>query len=240
MITVSCRSCGSDLEDPDDAVCMHCGVPVRSSRRSEPAQEPEPDATSEPDGLPLTPDDAWHLALWGALLVSIVAVGVITATLLAAFFRSGETDPAAAGILADTTTTTRGGSDGLRPHTPDFDPPVSGAITIANPTIDTVIRHHVGNEVVTFQIDGTFCGRGTGTLQATGVVHNYSMAQQTFDYVLHIELIRAWNRARIGELETTIEGLAPFESAEWSVEVVSSRVSTVECRVTEVAAIPAG
>ena len=89
MITVACRSCGYDLEDPDDAVCMHCGLPVGSPRHAEADldSDPDPVAVTEPVPPPLSAESMWRLALWGALLVSIVAVGAITATLLSAVFQ---------------------------------------------------------------------------------------------------------------------------------------------------------
>ncbi len=241
MITVACPSCGSDLEDPDDAVCMHCGLPIGSPRHAEADPEPEPEAAAVPNSMsaPLSADGVWRLALWGALLVSIVAVGAITATLLSAMFRSAEPEAAVISTSSLTTTTVAtGASIGL--GTPNFDPPVAGAITIADPKLDEVTRHHTGDEVITFQLDGVFCGRGEGTLVASGVIRNYSMAQQTFDYHINVELIRTWNRARIGFLEATVQDVGPFESAEWSVEMVSSRVSAIDCAVTGITATPAG
>ena len=245
MITVACRSCGSDLEDPDDTVCMHCGFAVGSPRHAESASDPDPELVTAAESLspPLTVEGAWRLALWGALLVSIVAVGAITATLLSAAFRSQPPEAAVVSTGSVTTTSTATTTATVAPvglRIPGFDSPVVGVITIAHPKIDEVTRHHTGDEVVTFQLDGVFCGRGAGTLVASGVIRNYSMAQQTFDYRIAVELIRTWNRARIGFLEATVQDLGPFESAEWSVEMASSRVSAIDCAVTEVTATPAG
>ena len=243
MITVACRSCGYDLEDPDDAVCMHCGLPVGSPRHAEADLDSDPDSdpVAAPESVPppLSADSVWRLALWGALLVSIVAVGAITATLLSAVFRSAEPEAAVFGTGSATTTTVAAAADvGL--GWLSFDPPVAGAITVASPKLDEITRHHADAEVITFQLDGAFCGSRDGTVVASGVIHNYSLAQQTFDYRISVELIRTWNRARIGFLEATVQDLGPLESAEWSVEMVSSRVTAIDCAITEITATPAG
>jgi len=239
MITVACRSCGNDLEDPDDAVCMHCGLPVGSPRHAEADSDSEPVAVPESVPPPLSADNVWRLALWGALLVSIVSVGAITATLLSAMFRSADPEVAVVVTSSATTTTVAAAADvGL--GWLSFDPPVAEAITVANPKLDEITRHRAGAEVITFQLDGAFCGSRDGAVVASGVIHNFSMAQQTFDYRISVELIRTWNRARIGFLEATVQDLGPLESAEWGVEMVSSRVTAIDCAITEITATPAG
>lgn len=256
MITVSCRSCGSDLEDPRDAVCMHCGMPIGGRR---PPEEPEPErrrrtrtaevAPVEPNeqgGPERTPRAApvlsngsmWKLGLWGALLVSIVAVGAIAATLLSAATRSPEPDSTPS--AASATAVGEADNGGPVPLTPDFDPPLTESITIRQPELNVLTREHLDTGILTFRLVGDYCGRGEGTITASGAITNYSMARQAFDYTITVELIRAWNRSVIGTLETTIEDLAPLETAEWSVEMVSSRVATIDCDVTSIVATPAG
>lgn len=258
MITVSCRSCGSDLEDPLDAVCMHCGMPVGGRR---PPEQPQPvevaddrevvaeppypsgeaeAARPEPPGPSLSNEAMWKLGLWGSLLVSIVAVGVIASTLLSAAFRSPE--PAAAQSASLASPADEGSDEGpiaVKP-TPNFDPPLTEPITVHHPTLNVLTREHLPSGVLTFRLDGNYCGRGEGTITASGVITNYSMARQRFDYTITVDLIRAWNRSVIGTLETTIEDLDPLESVEWSVEMVSSRVATIDCDITSVVAAPAG
>ena len=60
------------------------------------------------------------------------------------------------------------------------------------------------------------------------------------DYVIGVDLIRAWTSTPIAHLETTVEGLSSGDTADWSVEMVSSRVSTINCEITSVTAIPSG
>ncbi len=231
MISVRCEACGSDLADTDDELCIHCGAQV-SGLEGAPAS-PEPERATKRD-----PGDYGPLLVVAAFLVSVVAVGAITATLLSAVLRSGDGD-AVAGRSSTVTSTTATTAD-PRPNTPSFDPPLSEAVTIPDPTLGEVARYHLGEDVVTFEIIGDFCGRGEGTIGAGGVLQNFSMAQQTLDYVIAVDLIRVWNRAPLGRLEATVEGLAPFESAPWSVEMVSSRVSTITCEITSVTLTPAG
>lgn len=253
MISVSCQSCGSDLEDPRDAVCMHCGLPVGGRPKPDPAGPSQPPAVDEPpvdeEGQrrasapslvsPLSTESAWKLGLWGALLVSIVAVGGIAATLLSAATRSPDLEGPPA--TPTTESTAIGDVDlGPAPPTPDFDPPLAGSITIDHPDLNVLTRRHLDDAVVTFQLGGDFCGSRGGSITANGEITNYSMARQRFDYTITVDLIRAWNRSTIGTLETTIEGLAPLESAEWSVEMISSRVSSIDCNVTSITATPSG
>lgn len=255
MITVSCRSCGSDLEDPRDAVCMHCGMPV-AGRGAVPETAPErhdedqdhapepPDPSTQSEPMPpaapgpvLSNESMWKLGLWGALVVSIVAVGAITATLLSAATRSPEPDPSQSS--AASTETVAGGS-AAEPAllTPDFDQPLGAAVTVDHPALNELTRLHLDDGILTVRVDGNYCGRGEGTITATGQITNYSMARQRFDYTITVDLIRAWNRSVIGTLETTVEAVDPLESAEWAVEMVSSRVATIDCDVISVVATP--
>jgi hypothetical protein len=257
MISVSCRSCGSDLEDPRDAVCMHCGMPIGGRRPPElPAQtpprkaveasseSPPADGGERPAGPPLSPASMWKLGIWAALLVSVVAVGAILATLITAATHTPEIAQGTASAAADATGAPAGADESdhaaISPLMPDLDPPLAGAVTIDHPALNTVVRQNTGTGVVAFRIDGSHCGRGEGKIVASGVITNYSMARQRFDYTITVDLIRSWNRSVIGTLETTVTDLGPLESAEWSVEMVSSRVSTLDCDVTAVGATPVG
>jgi hypothetical protein len=232
---------------------MHCGMPVggRGSREEPPHEQlvdyreevpdPQPGGETEPElpklpGPALSNESMWKLGLWGALLVSIVAVGVIAATLVSAAFRSPELDPTQAPSVA--APADESSDDGPAKPTPNFDPPLAEPITVDHPTLNVLSREHMDSGVLTFQIDGNYCGRGEGTITASGVITNYSMARQRFDYTITVDLIRTWNRSVIGTLETTIEDLDPLESVEWSVEMVSSRVATIDCDVTSVVATP--
>ena len=229
MISLTCRVCGGDLAAADDAFCVHCGSPV-DDRRDAPDHDP--------DHQPLL---SKNMVTAGAAIVAVIAIGAIAATMLASLFHTPEPGPTISGPAAPTTTIATPvvvGSTTVWPLTRISDEPVVNSHTITEPVIDDLVRYIIGGEALTFRIDGDHCGRGSGTIGASGVIRNYSLAQQTFDYVLHVELIRVWNRARIGHLEATIEDLGPFEAAEWSVEMVSSRVATFDCKITDVTVIP--
>ncbi len=182
----------------------------------EPHQEPE----QAPDPINLGP-----ILVVGALIVIVVAVGAIGATLVRAVFAE---EPAPTTTDPRATTTSIAGS---------IAPP--GGFVVDSPILDGVARYEQDGAVILMLLRGEVCGRGEGTIGASGAITNAWM-RGTYDYVITVELIRAWNRAVIGELETTVSALQPGATASWDVEMVSSRVSTIDCRITRVVATPVG
>ncbi len=173
------------------------------------------------------PIDRGLIVLLAAFIAIIVAVGAIGATLWSAAFSPEEPPPTTAAPAGATAQ-------------PVVEAPLPGSVVVFYPTFGEVARYEQNGDIVYFMATGNFCGRGAGTLEARGTITNASWLQRTYDYVIEVELIRVWNRSPIGLLETTVEGLSSGQTAEWSVDLVSSRVSTVDCEVVAVTVVPAG
>jgi len=189
-------------------------------------EEPKPEREARDDGDGPEPIDGKLVLVLIAFIVIIVAIGAIGATLFRAAFNTEEPAP--------TTTAASGAGAALAVE------PIPGAVTMNDPLLGEVARYDQDGAIVYFRATGEFCGRGEGTLGASGVITNASWPQRTYDYVIEVELIRAWNRSPIGLLETTVEGLSPGQSAEWSVEMGSSRVSTIVCEIKTLTVVPTG
>lgn len=197
-----------------------------------PEPDPEPDepksggeARDDEDGL--KPVDGQLVLVLIAFIAIVVAIGAIGATLFRAAFNTEEPAP------TNTAASVTGATSAVEPILP-------GAVTIDDPLLGEVARYDQDGAIVYFHATGEFCGRGEGTLGASGVITNASWPQRTYDYVIAVELIRAWNRSPIGLLESTVEGLSSGQSAEWSVELGSSRVSTIVCEVKTLTVVPTG
>lgn len=191
----------------------------------EPDQEQEPGQAGKSAAEPV---DRGPIIVFVAFIAIVIAVGAIGAVLWGAAFGSEEPPPTTS---APQTAEAEDTVESL---------PVAGSMTIAYPTLGQVTRYEQGGAVVYLHATGDFCGRGAGTIEARGTITNASWLHRTYDYVIEVELIRAWNRAPMGLLETTVAGLSPGQSAEWSVDIVSSRVSTVDCEIASVTVRPAG
>ena len=195
-----------------------------------PDQDPEqaethPDAEDQQDAP--DPIDRGLIVLLAAFIAIIVAVGAIGATLWSAAFSPEEPPPTTAEPAGETAQSV-------------VETPLPGSVAASYPTLGEVARYEQNGDIVYFLATGNICGRGAGTLEAKGSITNASWLTRTYDYVIEVELIRVWNRSPIGLLETTVEGLSSGQSAEWSVDIVSSRVSTVDCEVVAVTVVPVG
>jgi len=196
-----------------------------------PDADQEPDQEQEPGQAEKTaaePVDRGPIIIFVAFIAIVIAVGAIGAVLWGAAFGSEEPPPTTAALQAAEADET---VENL---------PIAGSMTITYPTLGQVTRYEQDGGIVYLHATGDFCGRGAGTIEARGTITNASWLQRTYDYVIQVELIRAWNRAPIGFLETTVEGLSSGQSADWSVDIVSSRVSTVDCEIASVTVLPAG
>jgi hypothetical protein len=182
------------------------------------AEPPPPSEPSSVGGLVVL--GAFLLLVFGIVGIAWALFGMLTASEVPATLEQGTPPPITAPQL-----------DGAL---------AAGAIVVAYPALGEVARYEQGDSIVLLSIRGAGCGRGVGTIGASGVITNASWLRQTYDYVIGVDLIRAWTGTPIAHLETTVEGLSSGDTAEWSVEMVSSRVSTVNCEITSVTVIPSG
>ncbi|MCH8128692.1 MAG: hypothetical protein IIC70_02195 [Acidobacteria bacterium] len=177
--------------------------------------------------------DPLRYATLGAFVLGALAVGALTVVTVSALTRTDVNQPTS----APTTTVTSAVTESTH-ASETINPAVTQTITIPFPRLGGVGRYHQDGVVAMFGIAGDHCGTREGMIGASGTIRNESPAGQTFDYIIEVDLIRVWTRARIGHLEATVTGLAPGASADWSVEIPSTRVSAIDCEVTDVTLTP--
>ncbi len=177
--------------------------------------------------------DPMRYASLGAFALGALAVGALTVVTVSALTRADVHEPESGPTSTVTTVVTDS------THASEtINPVVTQTITIPFPRLGRVGRYHQDGVVAVFSIARDECGTQEGMIGASGTIRNESQAGQTFDYTIEVDLIRVWTRARIGHLETTVAGLSPGASADWSVEMPSTRVSAIDCEVTDVTLIP--
>ena len=224
MIATTCRACGTELEDPAARYCSWCGADVPSDELEETSPESEPRRHA---------GDPMRYASLGAFAVGALAVGALTVVTVSALTRADVHEPESGPTSTVTTVVTDS------THASEtINPVVTQTITIPFPRLGGVARYHQDGAVAMFAIAGDHCGTREGMIGASGTIRNESQAGQTFDYIIEVDLIRVWTRARIGHLETTVASLSAGSSADWNVEVPSTRVSAIDCEVTDVTLIP--
>ena len=177
--------------------------------------------------------EAWRFATLGAFVGGALAVGALIVVTISALTRTDVNESASTPTSTVTAVFTES-THALEA----INPAVTQTITIPFPRLGEVGRYHQDGTVVMFGIAGDHCGTREGMIGASGTIRNESPAGQTFGYIIGVDLIRVWTRARIGHLQATVAGLAPGASAEWSVEMASSRVSSIDCEVTDVTLTP--
>ena len=82
------------------------------------------------------------------------------------------------------------------------------------------------------------CERHDGMLRASGSIRNDSALGQMFNYDVGVDLKRRGTGALLSHLGASIESLASGDTADWTVESVSSRVVNIRCEVTELTVTP--
>lgn len=226
MIATTCRTCGTEREDPAARYCSWCGADVPSDEPEEISPEREHTARQH-DGEPM------RYATLGAFVLGALAVGALTVVTMSALTRTDVNEPASGPTSTVTSLVTES------THASEtINPAVTQTITIRFPRLGGVGRYHQDGTVAVFAIAGDHCGTREGMIGASGTIRNESQAGQTFDYIIEVDLIRVWTRARIGHLEATVAGLPPGASADWNVEMPSTRVSAIDCEVTDVSLTP--
>ncbi len=177
--------------------------------------------------------DPMRYASLGAFALGALAVGALTVVTVSALTRADVHEPESGPTSTVTTVVTDS------THASEtINPVVTQTITIPFPRLGGVARYHQDGAVAMFAIAGDHCGTREGMIGASGTIRNESQAGQTFDYTIEVDLIRVWTRARIGHLETTVAGLSPGASVDWNVEMLSTRVSAIDCEVTDVTLTP--
>ena len=226
MDSMKCAACGVDLPDAAARFCSSCGEPVPIPDDS-PATDPSPSSRIT--------DEHWQYITWGAIVASGVAIVALAAVV---FGLLSETDTAGAieleAIEAVVLTSVTVPQKALEL----INVPVTEPVVIRSPRIGPSTRYHQDGTVVVVRVTMDVCERHDGMLRASGSIRNDSALDQTFDYDVGVDLKRRGTGALLSHLEASIQGLASGETAEWSVETVSSRVVNIRCDVTELTVIP--
>lgn len=226
MIATNCGSCATELDDPAARYCSWCGSDL-------PSDEPE-EISPETEHAPRQhAGDSLRYATLGAFVLGALAVGALTVVTISALTRTDVNESPS----TPTSTVTSVVTESI--HALDaINPAVTQTVTIPFPRLGEVGRYHQDGSVVVFGIAGDQCGTRDGMVGASGSIRNESPANQTFDYIIEVDLIRVWTRARIGHLEARVAGLLPGASAEWTVEMASTRVTAIDCEITDVTLTP--
>ena len=180
-------------------------------------------------------DEQWQYATWGAVAagaVAIVALLAVVFGLLSGSRDAPRSPVAAAGEPSSTTT--------LAPRTGMINEfPVSYPSIVESPKIGESAGYHQDRAYIAFKLTVDTCDRSEGMLRAGGSIRNETLIGQTLDYHLVIEMKRRVVGTSLASLETTVEDLGPLETAEWSVEAVSTKTVNVECVVDALTVAPA-
>ncbi|MEA3510269.1 MAG: hypothetical protein U9R51_02435 [Actinomycetota bacterium] len=219
-----CATCGAGLPDAAARFCSACGEPVPASGES-PNLPPRSGIT----------DEHWQYITWGAIAAGAVAIVALVAVVLGLL--SG-TDPVGASdsLVVDDPVATA-----IAVPTKAIElvnVPVTETVVIRSPRIGPTARYHQDGTVVIVRVTMDVCERHDGMLRASGSIRNDSAVDQTFDYDIGVDLKRRGTGARLSHLETSVEGITPGETADWTVETVSSRVVNIRCDVTELTVTP--
>ena len=231
MTPKRCRTCATEIADSDALFCSHCGAAMASG-------EGDPPATIDGQGSRSRNDQRWRLVTWVAVAVGGVAAVALIALTFGTRSEPERTTPDDVAIQDVTTTTVPAPAGEPIKAVETVNLPLSNAVTIEYPRTGTTGRYHLDGEVVNVYIAGDKCGGDEGMIEASGAIRNDSQSRQTLDYIIGVDLIRAVTGSRLAHLETTIEGLAPGASADWSVEMISTRTVSLRCVVTDLTVAP--
>jgi hypothetical protein len=190
--------------------------------------------------IPPAPRDSaepnWQFIMWGAMALAVVATAALLAIAANSIFVSDDANPATTSSTSTTVTTIPVSAEPVElvGH------PVTEAITIVGPRFGAQVQYIRDGVVATFTIGGGECGRGDGTIGVAGWIRNDSRTGQALDYVIGVDLMRAFTGSRIAHVEAEVLELAPGTIAEWDAEAVSSQVVTLRCDLTDITVLPAG
>jgi hypothetical protein len=178
-------------------------------------------------------EEQWQYATWGAIVVGVVAIVALIAVVFGLLSKSDRVASGSAGAETAVTTTTVAMKTGLITEFPVTYPSV-----VESPRVGDSARYHQDGAVIAVRITLDECERSDGMLKASGSIRNDTPFGQTLDYSLGIELKRPAVGTSLASLEAAIPGLSPRETAEWSVETVSTKAVGVRCEVATLTVAP--
>jgi len=259
MASPNCATCGSDLLDPEARYCSGCGasvpeaepipddapVPGESDLENDVSAEHDPDpevaATSGdlskiglevPFRLRLT-EQQWQYVTWGAVATGAVAIVALLAVVFGLLSSSTETSRSPVAAVSESTTTTARSWIGV---VTEF--PVTDLSTVESPLIGDPAGYYEDGAYIAVRLTVDTCERSDGMLRASGSIRNETRIGQILDYHIAVEMTRRVVGTSLASLETTVEDLGPRETAEWTVETVSTKTVNVACDVATLTVAP--
>ena len=116
--------------------------------------------------------------------------------------------------------------------------PVSYPSTVESPQIGESAGYHQDRAYIAFKLTVDTCERSDGMLRASGSIRNETRIGQILDYHIAVEMTRRVVGTSLASIEAFVEDLGPSETAEWSVEAVSTKTVNVACDVATLTVAP--
>jgi hypothetical protein len=179
-------------------------------------------------------DEQWQYATWGAVAVGVVAIVALVAVIFGPLSSGDETPRSPVPAAGEpTTTTTEAPRIGI---VTEF--PVTAPSVVESPQLGGSAGYLQDWAYIAVRLTADTCERRDGMLRASGTIRNETRIGQTLDYDVAVEMTRRVVGSSLASLETTVEDLGPHETAEWSVEAVSTRTVNVACDVVALTVSP--
>ena len=188
--------------------------------------------SSSPSGIT---DEHWQYITWGAMAAGAVAIVALVAVVFGLLSGTGTVDavdPEPTEEIVPTSVTEPGKA------VETINVPVTEPVVLRSPRLGPTTRYHQDGTVVVLRVTMDVCERHEGMLRASGSIRNDTSLAQTFDYDIGVDLERRGTGALLAHLDAAVVSIGPGETAEWSVETVSSRVVNIRCDITDVTVIP--
>lgn len=179
-------------------------------------------------------EEQWLYATWGAVAAGAVAIVALLAVVFGLLSSSNDTSRSPVAAASDSTTTTT--VERRTGMITEF--PVTYPSIVESPLIGDSAGYHQDGAFIAVRLTVDTCERSDGMLRASGSIRNETRIGQTLDYHIAVEMTRRVVGTSLASLETTVEGLGSRETAEWSVETVSTKAVGVRCEVATLTVAP--
>jgi hypothetical protein len=176
----------------------------------------------------------WQYAIWGAVVAGALAVVALVAVVFGLLSSSNETSRSPVAAAGESTTTTTV----VRRTGMINEFPVAYPSIVESPQVGDSAGYHQDQAYIAFRLTVDTCERSEGMLRAGGSIRNETLIGQTLDYHIAVEMTRRVIGSSLASLETSVEDLGPRETAEWSVETVSTKTVNVACDVAALTVAP--
>jgi hypothetical protein len=164
-----------------------------------------------------------------------VAIVALLAVVFGLLSSSNDTSRSPVAAASDSTTTTVMRRTGMITEFPVTYPSI-----VESPLVGDSAGYHQDGAFIAVRLTLDNCERSDGMLRASGSIRNETRIGQTLDYHIAVEMTRRVVGTSLASLETTVEGLGPRETTEWSVEAVSTRTVNVACDIATLTVAPSG